>query len=134
MAKREKPGINLLELVPTRIVEHEIDEARIVTVLMPRFRNRFVKRLFEPLHRSTFIKIKLDDIGSEAWTLCDGTRNVAGIAESMREKFGERIEPRYDRLAQFFRQLETAGFIRYANLDQRRKDRDSSGAAGTSTP
>ena len=118
MGKRTRADVNLLDLVPRRIVEHEIDEARIVTVLMPRFRNRVMKRLFEPRHKSPFIKIKLDEIGSELWLLCDGTRNVGEIAALMREKFTERIEPLNDRLAIFFRQLEQARFISYANLEE----------------
>ncbi len=121
MGKRKRADVNLLDLVPRRIVEHEIDEARFVTVLMPRFRNRVMKRLFEPRHKSPFIKIKLDEIGSEVWLLCDGTRNVGEIAAMMREKFNERIEPCNDRLALFFRQLEQARFISYTNLEERLK-------------
>ncbi|MFA4948495.1 MAG: PqqD family protein [Candidatus Krumholzibacteriia bacterium] len=118
MGKRTRADVNLLDLVPRRIAEHEIDEARIVTVLMPRFRNRLMKHLFEPRHRNPYINIKLDDIGSEIWLLCDGTRNVGEIAVLMKEKFNERIEPCNDRLALFFRQLEQAQFISYANLEE----------------
>jgi hypothetical protein len=118
MGKRTRADVNLLDLVPRRIVEHEIDEARIVTVLMPRFRNRFMQRWLVPRYRSQHIKIKLDEIGSEVWLLCDGTRNVGGIAALMREKFTERIEPCNDRLAVFFRQLEQARFISYTNLEE----------------
>ncbi len=121
MAKRAKADVNLLELVPRRTVEHEIDEAHLVTVLMPRFTNRFLKRWLVPRHRSPHIKIKLDEIGSEVWLLCDGRRNVGEIASLMREKFGEKIEPCNDRLGVFFRQLEQASFISYTNLEERLK-------------
>ena len=119
MGKRSKTDVNLLELVPRRIVEHEVDEARIVTVLMPRFKNRLLKRLLVPRHRSPFIKIKLDEFGSEVWFLCDGARTVGDIAAALREKFGERIEPCHDRLALFFKQLERAGFVEYSNFEER---------------
>ena len=121
MGKRTRADVNLLDLVPRRTVEHEIDEAHLVTVLMPRFRNRFMQRWLVPRYRSPYIKITLDDIGSEAWLLCDGTRNIGKIAVSMREKFNERIEPCNDRLAAFFRQLEQAHFISYTNLEERLK-------------
>lgn len=121
MGKRTKKDVNLLDLVPRRIVEHEIDEARIVTVLMPRFTNRFIRRLLVPRYRSPHIKIKLDEIGSEVWLLCDGARNIGEIASLMREKFGERIEPCHDRLAVFFKQLESARFVDYTNLEERLK-------------
>ncbi|MGD1047249.1 MAG: PqqD family protein [Candidatus Krumholzibacteriaceae bacterium] len=121
MGKAKKRDINLLDLVPERTAEYEIDEARIITVLMPRFRNRLMKRLFEPRNKSPYIKIKLDDIGSEVWLLCDGKRTVGEIAELAKEKFQERLEPRYERLGRFFRQLETARFIAYVNLEERLK-------------
>ena len=121
MGKRTRADVNLLDLIPRRTAEHEIDEANIVTVLMPRFRNRFMQRWLVPRYRSQYIKIKLDEIGSEVWLLCDGTRNVGEIAARMKEKFNERIEPCNDRLATFFRQLEQAHFISYANLEERLK-------------
>ena len=121
MGKRKRADINLLDLVPRRTAEHEIDGERIVTVLMPRFKNRLLKRLLVPRYRSPHIKIKLDEIGSETWLLCDGRRTVGEIAALMRERFGERIEPCHDRLALFFKQLERAEFIRYVNLEERLK-------------
>jgi hypothetical protein len=121
MGKAKKPEINLLDLVPERTAEHETDDAGLITVLMPRFRNRIMKRLFEPRNKSPYIKIKLDDIGSEIWLLCDGKRTVGEIAELAKEKFQERIEPRYERLGVFFRQLEGAHFIAYVNLEERLK-------------
>jgi hypothetical protein len=122
MGKRTKADVNLLDLVPRRTVEHEIDEARLVTVLMPRFGNRFLQRWFTPKFRSTYIKIKLDEIGSEVWLLCDGARTIGEIAALMKERFNERIEPCNDRLAVFFRQLEQAHFISYTNLEKCLKD------------
>jgi hypothetical protein len=121
MGQRGKMEVNLLELVPRRIAEHTIDESGIVTVLMPRFRNRLMKRLFDPRGKNPHIRIKLDDIGSEVWLLCDGARNVGEIAGLMKEKFKERIEPCYDRIGVFFRQLESARFIVYTNLEDRLK-------------
>lgn len=118
MAKRAKKDVNLLDLVPRRIAGHEVDESHIVTVLMPRFGNRLLQRWLTPKFRSTYIKIKLDDIGSEVWLLCDGARNVGEIAALAREKFGERIEPCHDRLALFFKQLERARFIAYENFEE----------------
>jgi hypothetical protein len=118
MAKQPKREVNLLELVPRRIAEHEIDESGIVTVLMPRFRNRIMKRLFEPRHKSPFIRIKLDEVGSAVWRLCDGSRNIGAIAEDLRGTFGERIEPCHDRLGKFFFQLERARFIEYVNFEE----------------
>jgi len=124
MGKHPKQEINLLDLVPERLIDFETDAAHIVTVFAPRFRNSLMKRLLEPRLKSPYFKVTLDDIGSEVWMLCDGKRNVKEIAEAARERFQERIEPCYERLGQFFRQLESARFIRYTNLDQYLKARD----------
>ncbi len=118
MGERRKSEVNLLDLIPERMIEFEVDESRIVTVLAPRFRNRLMKRLLDPRLKNPCLKVKLDDIGSEVWLLCDGKRNVKEIAELLREKFKERIESCYDRLGVFFSQLENARFISYANLEE----------------
>jgi hypothetical protein len=121
MGKGKRVDVNLLDLVPRRTAEHEIDGEGVVTVLMQRFRNRYLERFFVPRFRSKYIRIKLDEIGSAAWLLCDGRRSVGEIASLMREKFTERIEPCNDRLAIFFGHLERARFIDYANLEERLK-------------
>jgi hypothetical protein len=125
MGDRRRSEVNLLDLIPERVIEFEVDEARIVTVLAPRFRNRLMKRLFEPRLNSRHIRVKLDDIGSEVWLLCDGRRNVKEIADTLEDKFKERVAPCHDRLGVFFRQLEMARFISYANLDECLKARRS---------
>ncbi|RJR27250.1 MAG: PqqD family protein [Candidatus Latescibacterota bacterium] len=124
---KKRPEANLLDLVPERIGEYEAGEDGFVTLLMPRFRNRLMRRLVEPRlapGRRRF-KLKLDDIGTAVWLLIDGKRSVREIAGSLREKFGERIENQcYERLGVFFQQLERGRFISYANLDECLKARD----------
>jgi hypothetical protein len=118
---KKRREANLLDLVPERIGDFETSEDGFVTLLMPRFRNRFMRRLVEPRlapERRRF-KLKLDDIGTEVWLLIDGKRSVRDIAQSLRERFGERIENQcYERLGTFFQQLERGRFISYANLEE----------------
>jgi hypothetical protein len=124
--KREKrtPDVNLLELIPERIVGSETGEDGIVTVHAPRFHSRILKRLIEPRLKRPHMMIRLDEIGTAVWEQIDGSRNVAAIGEIMRERFGERIEPCHDRLAMFFTQLELSRFIRYRNLEEVRGRRN----------
>ncbi len=123
MARRKttRYEVNLLRLVPERLVDHELGEDGMVTILAPRFRNRIMKRLLESRMRNRFVKIRLDEIGSAVWLLCDGGSDVGGVADTMSRRFGERIEPCHDRLAMFFTQLEASDFIRYSNLEEIRK-------------
>ena len=118
MGRKKKRGdINLLELVPCRMIEYEMSEDVIVTLQAPRFKSRFMRRWIEPRLKRPFLKVELDEIGSSVWMLCDGNRNVKDIAELMRRRFGERIEPCYERLGLFFQQLEANRFITYSNLE-----------------
>jgi len=121
--KRERAiEVNLLELVPSRIVNFELRESNLVTILAPRFRNGIFKKLFQPRLKKPFLKVDLDEIGSEVWLLCDGKRNIKEIGEKLKEKFAEKIEPCYERLSIFFKQLENARFIEFVNLKECLKD------------
>ncbi len=117
VGKKKRGEINLLDLIPTTIIGHEVNDAGVVTLHAPRFKSRILRRLLVPRLKRPFFKVELDDIGSTLWLLMDGERNVKEIALVMRERFGDRIEPCYDRMGMFLQQLERARFITYSNLD-----------------
>jgi hypothetical protein len=121
---KKRAEINLLDLIPAVTVGFESNKSRIVTILAPRFHNRLVRRFLGPGLGSSCFKVTLDEIGSEVWLLCDGKRTIKEIGESVRARFQEKVEPCYDRLAVFFRQLEDARFISFVNLEERLKARD----------
>ena len=112
------PDINLLELIPERIVKSEMGEDGITTVFGPRFKTSFMKRFIGQRLKTQHFKIALDDVGTTVWENIDGSRNIGEIASILKEKFGEKIEPCNDRLAMFFTQLEMSCFIRYTNLEE----------------
>ena len=109
--------VNLLDLIPERIVEHEVGDDNLVTLLAPRFKSGILRKWLQPRLKRPFLKIKLDEIGSAVWLLCDGKRTVKDIAQPLQERFRDSIEPCYDRLGVFLRQLEGARFIRYINYE-----------------
>ncbi|MCK4237246.1 MAG: PqqD family protein [Candidatus Krumholzibacteria bacterium] len=119
--EKKKLEINLLELIPKRMIEYEVDDENMVTLKAPRFKNRLLKKWLQPRVKTPFLKVKLDEIGSSVWLLCDGQRNVKDMAGILREKFQEKIEPCYDRLGTFFQQLERTRFISYLNLEECRR-------------
>lgn len=119
--QKEVLEINLLDLVPERLIEYEVDDSNIVTLFAPRFKNKLLKKWFQPRLKNPFLKVKLDEIGSSVWLLCDGHKNIKEIGEVLKDKFEERIEPCYDRLGMFFQQLEGARFICYENIEDCRK-------------
>lgn len=97
-------GRNLLDLIPVRLREWEQTSEDQIIILMPKFRSRLLRTWLLPRLKHPYIRIKLDSYGSEVWRNCDGKTNVATIAQVLRKKFGEKIEPVYERLAVFIRQ------------------------------
>ncbi len=75
-----------------------------VVVQIPRFRSRWMgwvqRRLKKPCYQ-----LHLDKIGSAVWLGFDGESAVADIGKRLKDRFGDDIEPLWDRLALFIRQM-----------------------------
>ncbi|AAM23461.1 hypothetical protein M2349_002201 [Caldanaerobacter subterraneus subsp. tengcongensis MB4] len=69
-------------------------------------------RLFVKKPRVT--TLELDDIGTAVWELIDGEKNVYEIGQQLKERFGERVEPLYERLSLFMRYLNRRGWIYFS--------------------
>jgi hypothetical protein len=112
--KKEKQTFNLLEMRPVRVREFEIAQvegADRVVVLIPRFGYTKIGQWFNERLRKPYHKIKLDELGSFVWNLCDGNMQVKDICNSLREKFGEKVDPVHDRVALFLKQMEKSSMI-----------------------
>ena len=116
---KKKKKINYLELTPYRKLSFEETEEGLIDVLVPRFKNEFLKKLLSPRRGTPFIKANLDEIGSVTWKLIDGDSNVTIIAEKLTEHFGEKIHPVYDRLTAFLTQLYNNGFISFNEFERK---------------
>lgn len=119
---RDKQEKNVLDLIPTRVhewveekVEGEEGEAK-VKVKVPRFKSGVGKRFCRWLNKPPIYDIKLDRYSSEAWKLCDGKNSVGTIAEHLLEKFGENVEPAYERVAKLVSIMEINGLITYKKV------------------
>jgi hypothetical protein len=108
MAKKKDPQ-NLLDLKPVRLMEHLV-ENDLVVVQIPRFRSRWMGWLQRRLKKPCF-QLHLDKIGSTVWLACDGESTVADIGKRLKDRFGEEIEPLWDRLALFIRQMASGKLI-----------------------
>lgn len=114
--KTEKPQINLLELIPVKNIGWEKTEDNLIILLKPKFKHPFFKKHVLPRMKKPNYKIKLDAVGSFVWERCDGQRTVKEVAQSLKQEFGESVEPLYDRLALFLQSLEKNHFIYYKGL------------------
>jgi hypothetical protein len=107
---------NYLELRPIRKIKEEVDSQNLVTVLIPKFTNQFVKKYLQPIIKSPFIKLKLDELGSASWLAIDGIKNVDQICKELVEKFGDKIQPVEERLTKFLTQLYEHRLITFEEL------------------
>ena len=76
------------------------------------------KGVFNKIAQTFFKKpkisyIHLDEIGSFVWPLIDGQKTIADIGGCVKEHFGEKAEPIYERLAQHFQILSSDGFVHW---------------------
>jgi len=108
MARKQEPQ-NLLDLKPVRLMEHLMDND-LVVVQIPRFRSRWMGWLQGRLKKPCY-QLHLDKIGSTVWLACDGESTVGDIGKRLKDRFGEEIEPLWDRLALFIRQMRSGKLI-----------------------
>ena len=112
---------NYLEKMPQRNenIKWSIDEKGIVTLEIENkgVINRIFQKLLKKPKKSY---IHLDEMGSFVWTLIDGVKCVEKIGEEFKEKFGDKAHPLYERLAQFFRVLDSYHFIHWTETNKKK--------------
>ncbi len=111
--KKNNKNENYLEKVPVKAIKNfSVDTENAVTL------EKENKGAFNKIAQVLFKKpkisyIHLDEFGSFVWILIDGESDVFKIGKSVKEKFGEKAEPLYERLSQYLRTLEIYNFITF---------------------
>ncbi len=112
--KKEVISKNYLEKIPMRQahINWSADESGIVTLDIENtgVMNRVAQKLFR---KPKVSHVHLDEMGSFIWPLLDGERNIIKLGESVREQFGEKANPLYERLAKYFQILDSYHFIEW---------------------
>lgn len=112
MAKKKTAAdANYLERIPVRapLAWHAGDDGLVtLEVENTGWANRIAQKFFR---RPKVSQIHLDELGSFVWPLIDGEASILDIGKPVEEHFGEKAQPLYPRLAQFFRILESYRFI-----------------------
>jgi hypothetical protein len=112
LIKREK---NLLDMIPSKNdrLKTVPGEDGFLDVVIERnsLWDRFA-RLFAEIP-PTFT-VKLDAHGSFVWETINGHRNAGEIAAMLREKFGDDVEPIYERLALYLKLLANNNLIKFS--------------------
>lgn len=107
---------NYLELTPMRLVAEEIEPDNLVTVLMPKFKTKFMQKYFLPRSKSAYVKIKLDELGSATWLAIDGKKKVSNIIAELQEQFGDKIQPVETRVTTFLTMLYQQELISFLEI------------------
>jgi hypothetical protein len=104
MAKKRKSD-NLLDYIPVRNVQWENSTEGCAVLNVPKFKRKWMFNLLIHLKIEPVYKLNLDEKGTAIWKYCDGSDDLYHIALKLREKYGDDIEPVFDRLNAFIRQL-----------------------------
>lgn len=110
--KKNKIPQNYLLFIPSKSekISYSADECGIVTLEKENL--GFVNKLAQKIFKKPKISfIHLDEFGSFVWLLIDGVTDIETIGKSVHERFGEKAEPLYPRLAKYFQILESYGFV-----------------------
>ena len=114
MKKKNIINKNFLENIPVRnslIKWSQSDDGKVtLEIENTGFFNSLAQKFFK---KPRISYVHLDENGSFVWPIIDGEKNIIAIGESVKEKFGEKAEPLYERLAKFFQILESYNFITF---------------------
>jgi len=103
---------NLLDFIPKHnsLISFSTDKKGIVTLEVKNrgFYNRIAQFFFK---RPEVSFITLEEFGSFIWNQIDGQKTVMEIGEKVKNQFGEKAEPLYERLGQYMNTLRKCEYI-----------------------
>ena len=104
---------NYLEFVPVPVkdLEYEVVDGK-VTIFQKNtgLFNRIAQIIWK---KPAVSQIHLDEMGNFIWPLMNGENSIMDIAALIKEEFGEKAEPLYNRVVQYFKTLVSYGFVEY---------------------
>lgn len=110
--KRVKEKVsNFLDLVPDRNCMWDKSLDGRTYLLVPRFKNRWMKKMSLRLGKSESVRVYFDNNGAKVWNLVDGSNNVEQIGKLMEKEKGETIQQLYERLSEFIATMARNKFI-----------------------
>lgn len=115
--KKILKSANTLDLTPQRIYSEQKNDDGLITVIIPKFKNKIAVKLVSPRLKSDHFKIKLDKFGSAVWENINGKTKVEKIIKEVKKKFGDELEQEEERITKFIFQLYSQGFISFKELN-----------------
>jgi len=98
-------GVDLMQVVPAAVVDHDLGVDGRVTLLVPRFQGGWTGRLLQPRlpESRRWVRVRLEERGSVLWPLIDGRRRVADMIEVFQESFPDDTAEAAKRIGQWVR-------------------------------
>lgn len=113
MAKKKE---NYLDYVPKHNARYEWSRNEKKNVVVKVHNTGLFNRIAQIIFRKPkYSNIELDEFGSFVWEQIDGKRTVHEIGILVKDRFGEKAEPLYERLAKFITILRNNGYVVYVN-------------------
>lgn len=115
MKKKKTDGLsNYLEKIPVRPahINWTKDEEGLVTIEIENkgVFNRVAQKL---LKKPKITYIHFDEMGSFLWPLIDGKKDIVELGKMVKDNFGDKAEPLYERLAKYFQILDSYRFVEW---------------------
>ena len=110
---------NSLDLHPVRLMKSEKRDADNISILLPRFKNRWSKKLLQPNWKGEAIRIKLDTFGSAVWEKIDSQLTAGEICMTLKAQFPEKLGPSEEteeRVSKFLSLLYQQRFITFREI------------------
>lgn len=108
--KNKKNYLDYIPKISSRNTWEEKDGIVTINMVHKGFYHKFAQIIFKTPRVS---HIDLDEFGSFIWHCIDGEKTVYDISLLVKEKFGEKAEPLYERLIKFIIILKNNKFITY---------------------
>ena len=80
-------SVNLLDLIPVKIIKAKKDKDGKITIFQPKFKNKFMLKYVMHKLKNPNFKVNLDEFGSFVWEQIDGNLTVEKIGEKLKKHF-----------------------------------------------
>lgn len=115
MAKshNNKVSHNYLEFIPVhaKTLKYDVNDGK-VTIYQENtgLFNRIAQIIWK---KPKVSQIHLDEMGNFIWPHINGENSIMDIAALIKEEYGDKAEPLYNRVVQYFRTLVSCGFVEF---------------------
>ncbi len=116
MSKKDQNFLDYIPAHSSAVSATEKDGRITVHVENTGFFNRLAQKCFKA---PVYSDIDLDDLGSFVWKQIDGQKTVFEIAADVKEAFGDKAEPLYDRLSKYVGILHEQKYVVFVNENKK---------------